>query len=48
MEDENLEDEVEAVNEEYKIIMDPTYFYPEDHIENPLEDSPISHRFSEF
>jgi len=48
VEDEDLKDELEMKDKEYEIIMDPGYFYPDNHIENQVEDSPISHRFADF
>lgn len=49
VEDEDLLDEENAPPiAEYKIIMDPNFYYPADHIENPLDDSPISRRMAQF
>lgn len=48
VEDEDLKDEVDVKDQEYAIVMDPDYFYPDSHVENQVEDSPISQRFADF
>ena len=48
IEDDNFNDEGELPMPEKKIIMDPNFYYPEDYIDNQLEDSPIPARYAEF
>jgi len=48
VEDDNLDDEGPVPSDEYKVIMDPNKFYPEDHIEKKVKESAISPQFAEF
>lgn len=48
IEDDNFNEDGELPMPEKKIIMDPNFFYPEDYIDNQLDDSPIPARYAEF
>lgn len=45
MSTENV-DNVQEVEEER--ILEPEFFYPDDHVEKVLEDSPLTHQFLQY
>ena len=48
MSQEDVDNIVQEEEEEVERILEPEYFYPEDHVERELEDSPLTHQFLQY